>query len=426
MMASARRALYLALVSAVARAPAFLIPILIAAIFGSGQRTDAYFIAYSAVLFLGGTLGQGVEQAIVPFAAREIHRSDGSAGRYLDAAARRSTAAGLVAWLVCLPILVGLAAPALRPLIVEYALRFTPLALAWCAAAAFSGALVSQSRIARATGSMLWRGAGALVGVALVPLGGGLGAVALGLGAGEVSRAWWLRRALARELPSHPAAHPESLHGLARAASAQAGASAAIGAAPLVERLLAATLGVGAVSHLEYAMRLFSVAGVLFDGALVPLILARWTSQITTTGVAPSRREVLRVLGKGLGLAAGIAGVLALFAPRVVQLVLEHGRFTPADAVAVARVLQALSIAYVANMGASLLERYYIALMRNRTLATLSVGRAAVRLLTVWLLLRREGLLAFPIGFAVSDGAYLLTLVLLMTKARGAGGVSRG
>ena len=417
MMASARRALYLALVSAVARAPAFLIPILIAAIFGSGQRTDAYFIAYSAVLFLGGTLGQGVEQAIVPFAARQIHRADGSAGRFLDAAARSSAAAGLAAWLVCLPILVALAAPGLRQLIVAYALCFTPLALAWCAAAAFSGALVSQWRIARATASMLWRGAGALVGVALVPLGGGLGAVALGLGAGEVSRAWWLRRAVVRELPSQPAAPAESLRGLARAASAQAGASAAIGVAPLVERLLAATLGVGAVSHLEYAMRLFAVAGVVFDGALVPLMLARWTSQITTTGVAPARGEVLRVLGKGLGLAAAIAGVLALTASRLVQLVLGHGRFTAADAAAVASVLQALSIAYVANMGASLLERHYIALTRNRTLAALSVCRAALRLLTVWLLLQPEGLLAFPIGFAVSDWTYLLALVLLVRAA---------
>jgi putative peptidoglycan lipid II flippase len=342
-----QRALYLTLVSVVARAPALLVPILIAAIFGSGERTDAYFIAYSAVLLLGGTLGQGLEQSVVPFAAREIHRGDWSARRYLDTAARYSAAAGLGVWLVCLPLLVMLAAAPLRHLILGFAICFTPLALAWCAAAAYSGALVSQWRIARATGSMLWRGAGALAGIALVPLGGGLQAVALGLRAGEVARVWWLRRALVRDLPMAQDARTAPLGDLGRAASAQAGASAAIGAAPLVERLLAATLGVGAVSHLEYAMRLLSVAAVIFDGALVPLMLARWTSQITTTGAAPPQRDVLRALAKGLGLAAGIAVVLALFAPHIVQLALQHGRFTPADTVAVARVLRALSVAFV-------------------------------------------------------------------------------
>lgn len=426
MITSARSALYLAVVSMVARAPAFLIPILIAAVFGSGQETDAYFIAYSAVLLLGGTLGQGVEQAIVPFAAREIHRPDGSPGRYVDAAARSSAAAGLVAWLVGLPMLVGLAAPPLRRMILEYAICLTPLALAWCAAAAFSGALVSQWRIARATGSMLWRGAGALSGLALVPLGGGLRGVALGLGVGEVSRVWWLRRTLGGVLPAHQGTSPESLRDLARAAAAQVGASAAIGAAPVVERLFAASLGIGAVSHLEYAVRLLSVAAVLFDGALVPLMLARWTSHVTTTGAAPARRDVLRVLGKGLGLAAGIAVVVALFATPLVHLVLEHGRFTPADARTVATVLRALTLAYVANMGASLLERYYIALMRNRTLAALSVGRAAVRLGTVWLLLRGQGLLAFPIGFAVSEWTYLVILFLLMTGTQARRGVRSG
>ncbi len=416
MIASARRGLYLALVSAVARAPAFLVPILIAAFFGSGPRTDAYFIAYSAVLFLAGTLGMGVEQAIVPFAAREIHHREGSALRYLDVAARGSAGAGLVVWLVCVPILVGLASPALRRPILEYAICFTPLTLAWCAAAAFSGALISQWEIARATGSMLWRGAGALAGIALVPLGGSLWGVALGLGAGEASRVWWLRHALRHNLPPDPAAQPAPPRELARAALAQTGATAAIGAAPLVERLMAVSLGVGAVSHLEFAMRLFSVAGVLFDGALVPLMLARWTAHVTMTGAAPPRRDALRVLGKGLGLAAVIAALLAWSAPLVVRLLLGHGRFTPADAFSVTRVLRALSFAYVVNMGASLLERHFIAAMRNRTLAALSLARAALRLTTAWLLLRSEGLLAFPIGFAVSDGIYLLVLALLITE----------
>ena len=393
-----------------------LVPILMAAIFGSGRMTDAYFIAYSAVLFVGGTLGQGVEQAIVPFAAREIHRGDGSARYYLEAAARYGAGAAAVIWILCVPVLEWLTSADLRRLVFEYALCFTPLAVAWCAASTFSGALISEYEIAKATGSMLFRGAGALAGLMLVPLGGGLWGVALGLGAGEVLRLWWLRRQLIRRVPATGETRRAPLGPLARAASAQTGASAAIGAAPVVERLLALSLGVGAVSHLEYAMRVFSIASVLFDGALVPLLLARWTSHVTVTGAPPARRDVFRVLAKGLAVAGGVALLLPLVATPLVELLLRHGRFTSADAVAVAAVVRALAVAYVANAGSSLVERYYIASRRNRTLAALSLGRAALRLVTAWSLLGSEGLIAFPIGFAVSECTYLFVL-LLLTRA---------
>jgi len=420
LMASVRRTAHLVAVSTAARAPALLVPILMAAIFGSGSTTDAYFLAYSAVLFVGGTLGQGMEQAVVPFAAREIHRADGSARPYLEAAARGSAGAGVVVWLLCVPVLDALASPGLRAMVLVYAMCFTPLVLAWCAASTFSGALIGQWKIATATGSMLWRGAGAAAGLMLVPFGAGLTGVAVGLGAGEIARLWWLRRALIRTLPAElDARAPHApLGGLARAASAQVGASAAIGGAPVVERLFAMSLGVGAVSHLEYAMRVFSAAAVVFDGALVPLLLARWTSHVTVTGATPARRDVWHAIAKGLAVAAAIALILVAGAGPIVSLVLRHGHFTAADATAVAGVLRALSAAYVANAGASLVERYYIAARRNRTLAMLSVGRAGLRLLTVWLFLQTQGLLAFPIGFAVSEFVYLGVLLVLISEGR--------
>src|ERR1051326_5956440 len=374
MITGTRRALYLAFVSAVGRAPAFLIPILIAGFFGAGRATDAYFIAYSAVLFLGGTVAQGVEQAIVPFAARQIELRDGTARWYLDRAAFGSAAVAAVIWVVGVPVFSFAAAPDLRPRVLGYGATFTPLALTWCAAAVFGGTLVSQWRIATATGSMLWRGLGALGGIALVPLGAGLWSVALGLGLGELCRLWWLRTSVVGKLPDGPAATPDLFKPLSHAAVAQVAASAAIVLAPVVERLLAATLGIGAVSHLEYAMRLLVIPGVLFEGALVPLLLAHWTQQIATEARGPSRREVLGIVAAGLGLAAIIGVILAVFAPQLVHLLLAHGRFGQPDEVVVGTLLRLLSIAFVANMTAQLLERHYLATTRNRTLSKAGVG----------------------------------------------------
>lgn len=409
-----RRTAGLALVSAIARLPAFLIPVLIASVFGAGPETDAYFLAYSAVLFLGGTIAQGTEQAIVPFAAREISRADGAPRRYLDFAARRAAQVGGVAWVVGIPLLTLAAAGHLRMAVVRYALLFTPLAIAWCAAAVFAGALVSQWRIALATGSMLWRGAGAMVGLGAAQLGGGLSAVAAGLGLGEVGRAWWMRRRLGSEIIDSTAGSPASLHDLGRAAFAQATASAAIGVTPVVERLLAVSLGAGAVSHLEYAVRLLIVPAVLFDGALAPLLLVRWTRHITREGTAPLSRDVLRSVGRGMALAAGLAALVVLFAPFFVSLLLEHGRFGSADAMVVVSVLRVLAIGFVATMGALLLERLFLASARNRVLAALSVGRAALRLSAVVTLLPSRGILAFGFGYVIADWAYLLALIVLL------------
>jgi len=420
--------LRLAVISAVARTPAFLIPILIAAVFGAGRRTDAYFLAYSLVLFLGGTLAQGLMQAVVPFAAVAFRHGAATARTYLDRGCRASVLAGTVLWVLGLAAFALVSQSELRRDATLYAVAFTPLALAWCAASIFAGALIAEWKIGTSTGSMLWRGVGAVLGVALVPLGAGLWGVAVGLGAGEVLRALWLRRRTWVAISERPDLAPSEsavalpLRDLLLASGAQFLASASIAVAPVVERLLAARLGVGSISRLEYATRLLVVPMVLFDGALVPLALARWTYQITAEGRAPTRREVLRVAGKGFLVAAAIGVVLALLSSQFVHILLARGRFTPDDETSVSRILQLLSISFVGNMTAQLVERHYIALTRNRILAVLNIGRTVIRITVAWSLLGSFGLSAFPIGFAVSDWLYLAVLAALLEARPGAAG----
>jgi putative peptidoglycan lipid II flippase len=406
----------LALISAVARTPAFLVPVVIAAIFGAGASTDAYFLAYSAVLFLGGTLAQGLEQAVVPFAANQLENHQRTARLYLDRTARGATLVGAALWMTGVLGLAGVAQMALRRSVLTYAAAFTPLTLSWSAAAAFSGALISQEKIGTSTGSMLWRGLGALVGLSMAPLGGGLFAVALGLGVGEICRTWWLRSRLYAAVSHGDSSGVTPLRPLAIAAGAQATAGAVVAAAPVVERLLATSLGVGAVSHLEYGMRLLAVPGVLFDGALVPLLLARWSRQVTAEGYHPTRSEVLHAVRDGIALACFLGLLLAGAARGFVHLVLAHGRFTAADEIAVVGLVRLLAVAFVANVTAQMLERHYIATARNRTLAALSIGRTGIRILIAWALLATLGLNAFAVGFAVSECIYLIVLVWLLAS----------
>ena len=403
------RAVYLAAISAFARVPGFLIPLLIAAVFGAGPETDAYFLAYGAVFLTGGTLAQGIESAIVHFSA-----SARNASGFEDGAARKIWWIALLVWVLVVPI-VAIAAPShLERPVIYFALLLTPLAVLWPVCAAYSGGLIARWRIGQASGSMLWRGAGALAGVAGAVLGGGLFAIAIGLGVGELGRLLWLRTRLARALT--PEAHGSAvIPGFGAAAGAQVLAGATGASAPFIERILATTLGTGGVSMLEYAARLLVVPAVLFEGGFAPLLLARWSNDMAQ-GKRPDRREVARAVGKGMLLAVGIAAAIALLAGPGVRLLLGHGRLSDGEVTAIANLLRLLSIGFVATMGALLLERLYLAHAKNRRLAILAILRVAVRLAVVIVVLPRMGLSGFAAGYAVAEWAYLLALVAYVPR----------
>jgi len=242
---------------------------------------------------------------------------------------------------------------------------------------------------------------------------GGLWTVAVGLGVGEAVRVLWLRRQLTKYLPDDAGVLTPDSRGLGRAVVAQTSAGATLGVVPLVERLLATSLGTGAASHLEYAVRLLVPPGVLFEGALAPLLLARWSQDIAAHRRRPRSREVLKPVFGGVSLAACLSLAMIAFSPFYVRVMLLHGRFQSLDAVAVSSLLRILAVGFIANVGSLLLERVYLAASRNRALALLAVARAGVRLIVVLTLLR-SGLVAFGVGFVVAEWLYLLGLLAFL------------
>ena len=400
----------LAAASVAGRVPGFLIPILVAAVFGAGGQTDAYFVVYNAVLLVGGTLGQAVDVSIVPFAARRLLMTGGQPAAFLAKTSRRVLLGAGVAWLAIVPILLA-ASRSFGGAVALYGVAFMPLVLCWTWASVYSGTLVAQGRIAEATASLAWRGIGGLIGLALAPAGAGLWAVGCGLGAGELVRVLWLRRRAfvnAELLQTHASFTPGGSFGRALVPILVAGA--AVTAVPVLEKVLALGLGAGAASHLEYATRLLVVPAVLFDGAIAPHFLSAWSQLRATDGRALSRHEIGSALGIAFLTAAPLAGAVWLFAPEVVSVLLHHGRFTALDAASVVALLRLMALAFAGNMCALVTERAYLATQRNTLLATLSLARAGVRLLGIALLLGSAGIRAFPIAYALSEWTYLLVL----------------
>lgn len=407
---SVRRATMLAMVSVAGRVPGFLIPVLVAAVFGAAGQTDAYFIVYNAVLLVGGTLGQAVDVSIVPFAARRLLMVGGEPGSFLARTSWRVVLVAAAAWLVIVPLLL-LASTGFGRAVTVYGLAFMLLVLCWSWASVYSGALVAEGRIAHATASLGWRGLGGLLGLALAPSGGGLWAVAIGLGVGELARVVWLRHTLFSNR-EHVAAGREftPTGSFGHALVMMVASGAAVSAVPVLEKILALPLGSGAASHLEYATRLLVIPAVLFDGAIAPHFLSAWSQLRATDGRPPTRREVAVALATALIVAGPLAVILAVFAPEIVGLLLHHGRFTQSDATSVVALLRILALGFTGSMGALVAERAYLATQRNALLAALSTTRAVVRLITIGILLNSIGILAFPTAYAAGEWAYLFLL----------------
>lgn len=412
----------LAVISALAKGPGFLLPIVVAAFFGAGAATDQYFLAYAALLFVGGSIGQALEAAVVPFAATALREGATGAGARIGRYARGAAAAGIGGAVLGLGALwIGMSASgAMRasraPAAIHY-LLLVPAIVGWAVSGVYSGALVSALRLERSAAANAFRGLGALVGAGVAGLTHNLHFLPIGLSGGEAIRVYWLRRSWQQTVDTPRDAAVDRtvaavpLGDFRGAASAQIAAQGLLAATPLIERLVAGAMVVAAISRLEYAFRLLMVCSVLFDGGVAPWLLARW-SRMRSVGAFDARwHEVRRSIGVAAAVSVAIGALLALSAPLIVRVVLLHGRFTIADAGVVTSLIRWYSVGFVANMIVLCAERALLATARNRRFLQLGVIRAASRIAIVAIFAGSLGMLTFPVAYAFSEALYL-TLVL--------------
>lgn len=415
----------LAALSALAKGPGFLIPVVLAAFFGAGPSTDAYFLAYGGVLLVGGTVGQPLEAAIVPFAAHALALGRSVSESFGTVMLRLGASIGIGA-AVLGALLIGVGLRISHPAGVEptrvfgfYAL-LAPAAAAWCIAGLYSGAAVSGWKLEASALANGFRGLGALIGAVGGAIIHQLWPVAVGISAGECVRALVLRRywtAMSAALPEGESGAPEK--GVLHAASHQMLAQGLLSGAQFVERFIVGGVAVAAISHVEYANRLIAVATVIFDGGVAPWLLARWATQRVRSTLDVNWRNVYRPLAWSTGLAGIVAATLAGGAPIVVGLVLRHGSFSVADASVVTSLLRWYAVGYWFNMNALCVERLLLARAQNRLFAGLAAVRATIRIATVLAALPSLGIFALPLAYAFSEAVYLLLLLSMGTRRLG-------
>jgi putative peptidoglycan lipid II flippase len=347
------------------RLATFGLIVLIASVYGSGSAADLYFIASIGPLLLGSLLGQTIATTVLPL----LVRRSGDHGSKLLAAGLWLTVAIMVvataAYTGVAIVVARVAAPGGSTSLGPW-LAFAPIMLLLGLSSYLSAVLLYQQRY-------VWppfrTAAASIAGLAFVApilaFTHRLEFAALGITAGyAVSCALMLleTRDTGALFARPDRASAVELFGLWRNAGL-AGLSSLVGgqAFVLVERVLASSMGVGAVSSISYAR------GIAFT----PNILG----QAVATGVYPGmvrayeRHEVDVVrdaLLRGLRLttffALSLATYFAAFGVPVTSALLQRGAFGSVASSETGKVLSVFALALAGNLIVILTSRVFSAI----------------------------------------------------------------
>ena len=206
-----------------------------------------------------------------------------------------------------------------------------------------------------------------------------------------------------------------------------------------VNSWLAAGLGTGAVSWLDYAFRLMYMPIGLFGISIATASLP------TISGHAASRNDpgIRQALSSGLRMmlmlnVPATLGLLALATP-IVRLIFERGRFTPADTAATAAALVCYAPGLMGYSAVKLVSPSYYAMGHSRIPVIASAASVAFNVALNLVLVRSLGHRGLALGTAAAallNAGLLLVLLrsrlgglegrrLLVAADENLGGVSR-
>lgn len=295
----------------VGNAPGFALPFAVAAVFGIGKLTDAYFLGFAAAIFVASLANVVVESNMLPLAHHARQRGRTAIGRFASVRSLQLAVAAAVLFAV-----VAVAIPAVAPprgaasdaVLHGVLVSFGAYVTLTVVCSVLTACLYAHERffLPPATGSL--RAWFALAALAIAPVSpDGLELVAAAWAAGEAARLVVLAAALWRV--AAPSGEAVTIEGAVwRPLLMHALAMCVVGIVPVIDRAFAVRLDPGAVTILELADKIVFVPVLILTSSITVVAGNRWARSHTSGGdPRPDGAEVFRLLAL---LSAGIAVVL--------------------------------------------------------------------------------------------------------------------
>ncbi len=398
--------------------------VVIARAFGSGAALDSYLLAFLAPSLLADTFCGALVPVTVPRLIELEHRADRAAsiafyeqvlGRVLlysvAGAGAVAAIAAVVLWLVPAWRAIGLLALVMLPI-----LPLSAVANVWRAA------LNSRHKFGVPAVAVVLTPAAIILSVLVAGSRGNPWVLAVGTSLGAAAELILLGVALRAEgfpvLPRRMTA-ALGLDVFRREYGYLAVCAAVTGGSALIGQSMAASLGTGSVSILNYGTRLAGVLMAIGPAALSVAVLPRFSEMVADGEWAALRRSVARVLAWATLLSGAAAAVFILSSELVVRWTLQRGAFTAADTSAVAQVQAWSLIQMPFVVGIAILMRVLSALQMNRVLLPLSAGALVANVGLSYWLMNRTGVAGISLGGSLAQVAMFAAMAGIVFGRRG-------
>jgi putative peptidoglycan lipid II flippase len=409
--------------TAVAKCAGAMKTVIIARFFGAGTDLDAYLLAFLIPSFTANVLCGAIVPALVPRLIELMqHKTKTAAMELYNGTVLSSvTFVSAVAALLALPAIIVLATHSggqRTVLACSLLLAMLPILPLNALSNVWRATLNANRRFAIAALGAVFTPA--IIILALMIAGRSVYWLAAGTTAGALAEATALGLAVGRlGIPLFEPALSRWQHGselAVREYRSLAVTNFVLGGALFLDQSMAAMLGFGAVSVLNYGTRLVPVLIAIGPEALGITLLPRFSQMMVQGGHGQARPFLNRFLAAAMCGSAIVAGALIYFSRPIVKLVFEHGAFAAADALAVVSVQNMSLLQLPFAVGIALLSRFVASARVNRILVPISAAGLVLNAALNLLLMRRFAVAGIAMATTIAQAAVFAILLFAVSR----------
>ena len=400
--------------------------VVLARVFGSGAALDSYLLAFLAPSFLADVFCGSLVPVLIPKLI-ELECWEGQAkavdlyGRVLRRSFRLSCgAAAVLATGAAIVATFGAGSARLNlHLIGLLILLMTPILPLSAVANVWRAVLNSQRRFVVPALTVTLTPAVIIVFILLAGKSGGVWILAAGTSLASLAEVVVLGMGLrSAGFPILPPRRQRDFsllefrneYGYLAAVTAMSAGTAFIG------QSMAAALGIGNVSLLNYGTRLAGVLIAIGPAALSVTILPRFSRMVAARDWERLKQSLWRILSVSVLVAGVGAALLIVFSIPIVRLTLQRGAFTAADTRVVASV-QAYSLLQLPFIvGITILMRILSALKANYALLPFSSAALVLSTALNYALMTRYGVAGIALATSLAQALLFVALATLVFR----------